>query len=288
MAAEPFEFTEPHMGTLFRVKLYADSAQSARAGAQAAFRRVRELDARLSDYKPDSELNSLSTDPRRLSADLFAVLEHALRVARETGGAFDVTAGPVIRLWREARKTGVLPSGQQVEAAMRVSGYRNLGLDPASRSAYLRVSGMQLDLGGIAKGYAADEALRVLGARGIARALVAASGDIAIGDAPPGSEGWRIGIDPFERGPGFERVLTLKNRGVSTSGDANQYAEIGGARYSHIVDPRTGIALTGRIAVTVIADSCMAADALATAGSVLPEYPENVPGVRVFITLGGE
>ena len=274
------------MGTLFRVKLYADTEQSARAAAQAAFQRVRELDARLSDYRPDSELNSLSTEPRRLSADLFAVLEHAHRVARETGGAFDVTAGPVIRLWRDARKTGVLPSGRQVEEAMRVSGYRNLSLDPVSRSAYLRVSGMQLDLGGIAKGYAADEALSVLRSRGITRALVAASGDIAVGEAPPGSDGWRIGIDPFERGLGFERVFTLKNRGISTSGDANQHTEIGGVRYSHVVDPRTGMALTVRIAVTVIADSCMAADALATAGSVLPEYPESVPGVRVFITRG--
>ncbi len=275
------------MGTLFRLKMYAETEQAARAAAGAAFERVRDLDARLSDYKPESELNSLSTEPRRLSDDLFRVLEHAHQLARDTGGAFDVTAGPIVRLWRQARKTGALPSQQQIESAMRVSGYRNLGLDSVSRSAYLRVGGMQLDLGGIAKGYAAGEALLVLRTRGITRALVAASGDIAIGDAPPGSEGWRVGIDPFEKGSGFERVLTLRNCAVSTSGDANQFTEIGGVRYSHIVDPRTGWALTRRIAMTVVANGGMIADALATAGSVMPKYLDGLAGVQAIVVHDG-
>jgi thiamine biosynthesis lipoprotein len=274
------------MGTLFRVKLYAGTEEEARAGARAAFERVRELDARLSDYKPDSELNSLSSEPRALSADLFTVLEYGLQLARDTAGAFDVTAGPIVRLWREARRTGALPPPEKVEAAMRVAGYRNLGLDSSSRTAYLRVRGMQLDLGGIAKGYAADEALAVLRSRGLTRALVAAGGDIAVGGAPPGTNGWRIGIDPFEKGAGFERILTLENSAVSTSGDQNQYVEIEGVRYSHIVDPRTGRALTGRLAVTVVADRSMIADALATAGSVSPEYLNGLPGVQSFVMRG--
>ena len=128
----------------------------------------------------------------------------------------------------------------------------------------------------------------MLRSRGLSRALVAAGGDIAIGDAPPGAEGWRVGIDPFEKGPGFERILTLKNCAVSTSGDANQFTEIGGVRYSHIIDPRTGWALRERIAVTVVASRGIAADALATTGSVMPEYLDRVPGIRTFVTRAGE
>ena len=129
----------------------------------------------------------------------------------------------------------------------------------------LKLPGMQLDLGGIAKGYAADEALATLRARGIKSALVAVGGDIAIGDAPPGQQGWRIGLEPV----GGE--LLLHNAAVSTSGDTEQFREIGGVRYSHIIDPKTGRGITSRIAVTVVARRGLEADPIATAISVLGE-----------------
>ena len=194
----------------------------------------------------------------------------AYNLAEETGGAFDVTLGPVIRLWRDARKQKRLPDPAALAEARGRCGFRNLVLDAAARTVSLKMPGMLLDLGGIAKGYAADEALRVLRDHGIRSALVAASGDLAIGDPPPGKTGWRVGIDSLNAPESkFTRVLELRNAAVSTSGDTEQFLEIGGVRYSHIIDPATGMGLTDRIAVTVVAEKGIDADGLATAVSVL-------------------
>jgi thiamine biosynthesis lipoprotein len=153
---------------------------------------------------------------------------------------------------------------------MDLTGYRKLHLDRASRSVTLMRKGMALDLGGIAKGYAADEAMAVLKHNGVTRALIAAGGDILVSNAPPGSQGWVIGIAPLEPDSGpLERYLCLRDMAVSTSGDAHQNVEIGDVRYSHIVDPKTGLGLTGRSSVTVIAANCTMSDALATATNVL-------------------
>ena len=253
--AERFEAVEPHMGTLVRIVIHAaDSSAMA-----PAFARIRELDQELSDYKPDSELNQVCRTahdrPVRVSGDLFRVLEAAQKIAGESDGAFDVTIGPVTHLWRQGR----MPDPETLHRC----GWRNLVL--RDHTVLLKLPGMQLDLGGIAKGYAADEALATLRARGIKSALVAVGGDIAIGDAPPGQQGWRIGLEPV----GGE--LLLHNAAVSTSGDTEQFREIGGVRYSHIIDPKTGRGITSRIAVTVVARRGLEADPIATAISVLGE-----------------
>ena len=148
---------------------------------------------------------------------------------------------------------------------MRRVGWQNLVLDRRRGTALLKIAGMQLDLGAIAKGFAGDEALKVLKARGVKRALVAVSGDIVAGDAPPGSKGWKIRLEPA----GGE--ILLRNAAVSTSGDEEQGRTIGGVRYSHILDPRTGRGLTEAIAVTVIARRGIDADPVATAVSVMGE-----------------
>jgi thiamine biosynthesis lipoprotein len=257
-----YERIEPLMGTLFRVALYAESEQQATAGFDAAFARGRELDARLSDYKPDSELNSLGTQAKSVSLDLYKLLKQSTEIAQVTNGAFDITLGPVIRLWREARKQHRLPPREAIEQASARAGYRKLILDPTHRTARLAQAGMQLDLGGIAKGYAAQQMLLTLKARGIAKALVAASGDISAGEPPPGQPGWRIGLD------WSNQVLSLRNESVSTSGDREQFIEIEGVRYSHIVDPKTGLGLPNSHPVTVIAGDGALADALATALSI--------------------
>lgn len=269
-----FEAVEPHMGTLFRIELYARDAEQARAAFRAAFDRVAELDRELSDYLPDSELNRICRTavgrPVEASPDLLRVLEASQRLAEESGGAFDVTLGPVIRLWRQARQRRQLPDPAQLRDAAAHSGYRKLHTDPIRRTVLLDEAGMQLDLGGIAKGYAADEALAVLTRLGIRSALVAASGDLAFSDAPPGRRGWTIGIDSADRPAApFARTIELANAAVSTSGDEEQHAEIGGKRYSHIVDPATGMGLTDAITVTIVARRGIDADALATAVSVL-------------------
>lgn len=260
-----YEAVEPHMGTLIGIKLYARDEAAAAAAFRAAFARIAELDAALSDYRPDSELNQLTRDavngPVRVSEDLFRVLAASQRLAEESGGAFDITLGPVIRLWREARKSGQTPTHEALAEAGARCGWRNLHLDSANRTVTLDKPNMQLDLGGIAKGYAADEALAAITRLGIRSALVAASGDLAFSGAPRGAKGWKI-----EAGG---RVLELCDGAASTSGDTEQHLDSHGVRYSHIVDPATNGALTNSRAVTILARWGVDADALATAASIL-------------------
>jgi thiamine biosynthesis lipoprotein len=202
--------------------------------------------------------------------ELFFVLAKAQELAQRSDGAFDVTVGPVVRLWRKARRAKQLPDAEELAKARALVGYRNVRLDEKARTVQLLKPGMQLDLGGIAKGYAADEALAVLRREGVTRALVAAGGDIAVSGPPPDAEGWTVGIAPVEdpeRKP--QRHLLLKDYAVSTSGDAEQYVEIDGKRYSHIVDPRTGVGLVGRQSVTVVAPKGVQADSLTKVVSVL-------------------
>jgi thiamine biosynthesis lipoprotein len=268
-----YEAVEPHMGTLVRIKLYAERSEQSSAAFRAAFGRIARLDDALSDYKPSSELNRLcrsaAGNPVKVSQDLFRVLAASRKLSEESGGAFDVTLGPVIRLWRQARLDHRLPSAEALREAAGRCGYGKLHLDADAGTVLLDEPGMQLDLGAIAKGYAADAALEVLALSGIRSALVAASGDLAIGDAPPGRRGWKIGVGRGGSDGGLERILELRNAAVSTSGDAEQHLDIGGKRYSHIIDPATDMGLTEPITVTVVARKGMDADSLATAVSVL-------------------
>src|SRR5882672_4035125 len=228
-----FSFESAHMGTLFTITLYATNAMAARSAAEAAFQRVEALDEKMSDYRADSELNLLCEkpvgQPVPLSADLFDVLKKAQKISELTDGAFDVTVGPFVRLWRFSRKRKILPAPAEIETARAAVGWKRLKLDPRHRTATLLVPNMRLDLGGIAKGYAADEALQVLKTRGLGRAMVAASGDYAIGNSPPGQSGWKIGITAIdERHDQVNRIVVLHNSGISTSGDTEQAIEIGG------------------------------------------------------------
>lgn len=270
--AQRFHFEARHMGTLFQVTLFAASEAAAKQAADAAFSRAAALDARLSDYKPDSELMQLcaspSRDPRKISDDLFRVLERSQDMSRRSAGAFDVTIGPVVRLWRLARRTRELPDADELRAALAVVGHDKLRLESKHRTAELLLANMRLDLGGIAKGFAADEMIKVLRHMGCPVALIAAGGDIVAGDPPPGTAGWDVAIAPLEPGERSPR-LRLRNAAVSTSGDAEQFVEIAGRRYAHIVDPRTGLGLTERFAVTFIAPDGTTADSAATAAAVL-------------------
>jgi thiamine biosynthesis lipoprotein len=276
---ERFEYAQISMGVLTRVELYAPDECAAIAAARAAFARIDALDRTLSDYMPGSELSRLSAhsggEPVAVSDDLFGVLERSVEVSEASGGAFDVTIGPLVRLWRAARKSGELPSASDIEAARRLVDWRAIEFDREHRTVRLAKPGMQLDVGAIGKGFAADAAVETLREHGITRCLVALAGDIRIGEPPPDATGWRIDAgarnEAVSRDPVSRDVdrMRLANCGVSTSGDTEQFVEIGGTRYSHIVDPHTGLGLTSRIRATVIARDATTADALATAASVL-------------------
>jgi thiamine biosynthesis lipoprotein len=217
------------------------------------------------------------------------VLKRAQELAERTDGAFDVTVGPVVSLWRKARREKGLPDAKRLAQALQAVGHQKMRLDSRRHTVELLAARMRLDLGAIAKGYAADEALEVLRRYGVTRALVAGGGDMALGDPPPGKKGWRIEIAPLDvtNAPPARFVLLAKV-GIATSGDLFQHVEIDGKRYSHIVDPHTGIGLTDHSLVTAIAPDGITADSLATAVSVLGldkgiKLIENTKGAAVHI-----
>lgn len=292
-ADERFTFERPLMGTRFVVVCYGDDRATAARAADAAFALAEQINACASDYLPDSELSRLSLQPVgmpvRLSPLLYGLLDHSRRLAEATDGAFDPTVGPLTRLWRRSRDLGRLPDQQELDAARAAVGWRRFTLDPRSRGITLHRPGMAFDLGGVAKGYAADLMLESLAAAGLPRAMIAAGGDIRLGDPPPGRNGWRVALQTFDPHQPDE-VLTLANAAVSTSGDLHQSVEIDGIRYSHILDPATGLGLTRRIAASVVADKAALSDPLATAACVIgPDGAatlENLPGVRSVILRG--
>lgn len=258
------------MGMPVRIVLYADDA-TARSAARAAFDRIAALEDVLSDYRPASELRRL--EPRagvwvEASEPLFEVLGCAKEIARRTDGAFDPTVGPVIGLWREARRTGRLPDESALDSAHALVDWRELELDAERRAVRLARPGMRLDLGGIAKGYILSAAFETLRRRGVDRALLEAGGDILAGEAPPGRRGWRIEVDGADSAF-LARASALTRAALATSGPTQQYVEIDGTRFSHVVDPRTGRALTRDYVTHVIAPDAVTADALATALGVL-------------------
>jgi thiamine biosynthesis lipoprotein len=283
------EYAQLHMGVQARLIVYAASPQKAAAAAKAAYARVAEIEQIASDYRPTSELMQLCRNagegPVKVSPELFALLSFSQDLARRSGGAFDVTVGPYVQLWRAARKTRQLPPAEELERARAVVGWQKVKLDREHRAVELALPGMRLDLGGIAKGYAGDEALRVLRAHGIRSALFEAGGDIVVGDAPPDALGWSIEV--VGDAATTSRTPWLVNAAISTSGDTEQYVEIDGMRYSHVVDPRTGLGLTQRYVATVIARDGMTSDALSTAATVMGEEGKRLEksyrGTRVYV-----
>ena len=284
-----FAFEQGQMGVSFKIALYARDEATANKAATAAYARIKQLNGIMSDYDPDSELMRLCRlsgpgKPITVSHELLFVLCRALALSQKTDGAFDVTVGPFVKLWRRARRQKRLPSRQRLKDAKSVVGHRFVHLDEKARRVELLKSGMKLDFGGVAKGYAADEAFAVLKQLGITRALIDASGDIVVGDPPPGKAGWRIGIARLTQPDAPpSRFIRLKNGAVATSGDAFQFVEIEGTRYSHIIDPKTGLGLTTRSSVTVIAPDGITADSLASAISVL-----GLEGVLTLIEEHGK
>lgn len=283
-----FTLVEYHMGIDARIVLYAPSETVAKRACEAAFKRIAELEQAMSDYRPTSELMQFCAKPRgtrvKLSPDLFRVLARSQDISKQTSGRFDCTVGPLVQLWRKARKSKVLPTVEEIRAAKRLVSYRFLHLDRKNQTAWLDRTGMKLDLGGIAKGYASDEALRSLQAQGVKAALIEMGGDLVLGEAPPQKAGWEVEI------PNAGKTFSLKNCAVSSSGDTEQFVEFDGKRYSHVVDTRTGYGLTDRVQATIIASDGFTTDPLSTALTLLDEkgrakLQKLYPGTQVFVKV---
>jgi thiamine biosynthesis lipoprotein len=271
-----FEVTEIHMGVPFRLVAYGAEEGQARAALSDAFATVARIDSLMSDYRPGSEVSRLSALSGRRAARVSAETWHVLSLARawseRTDGAFDPTVGPLTRLWRWSSRRGELPDPARLERARSAVGHRHLLLDADRRTVWLERAGMALDLGGIAKGFAADAALATLDEHGLSSALVDAGGDLALGAPPPGAEGWKVLV------PGGD-VLLLSRSGIATSGD--RHRRLG---YSHVVDARTGLGLVEAPTVVVVALDATTADVLASALSVLEAdageaFVRSLPGV---------
>lgn len=268
------------MGVQARLVIYAPDSERARAGAERAFQLLHDLDRCLSHWSEESELSLLVARADEglvgVSPVLFDVVRRALAWSEATGGAFDPTLAPLVALWRESVRTKRLPDEAALERARALTGRGRVRLDAATGSVGLE-PGTRLDLGGIGKGYACDRALARLADAGLSHSLVELGGDLALGAAPPGRAGWLVAAGCAEP----RRRLELTHCGVATSGDSVQYVVIDGVRYSHLIDPSTGLGVTGPTCATVVAPDAATADALASAACLIDVEALRVPGVRV-------
>jgi len=277
-----------HMGMMVDLIVWAPSAKEGQQACAKAFDRIRELNLILSDYEPESELSKLCREagrgPVKVSSALFTVLEMAKDLSKLAGGHYDITAAPVIRLWRQARRDRKLPEAEPLARAMALVSHENLVLDPQRQTAELKRAGMRIDLGSIAKGYVGDQAIATFRSLGYPAAAFIAGGDMVFGAPPPGSKGW-----PVQPAKTDLPQMHLSNCGFSVSGDTVQFVEINGKRYSHVIDATNGQPLTNHAMCIVIAPSGLVSDPLSTIGTILPEknfrqtFCTRFPAVKTWV-----
>ena len=283
------------MGSPFTITIYTTDSVKAAAIATQAFRLADSLNYILSDYIDSSEINRLSATSGTnqyipVSIPLFDIIQRSQQAAILSNGAYDITIGTVVKLWRKARKTKIFPDKDSLRSALKKTGYHYLHLDSKHQSVWLEKKGMQLDVGGLGKGFVAQAVLDLLTRNGFTSAMVNAGGKIVVSNAPGVQRGWLIAINaPEEKEEVLPRMLSLQNMAVSTSGDLYQNVFIDGKTYSHIVNPKTGIGLTHSKNVTAIAPDGTTADWLSTACSILPQRKaarlvKKIPGAAVLFT----
>lgn len=267
--AEPRRRTELQLGTVCTIT-FMDGGDE--AAFDAVFARLAEIHARMSAQEPGSELSRIADaagkSPVAVSPDTFAVIEQALRYAELSGGAFDPTIGPLVRLWDIGGDGERIPSAPEIEAALALADRKSVILDKAKVTVFLAKAGMRLDLGAIAKGYAADELKRLLAAGGVKAAIVDLGGNVYALGAKRGGGNWRIGVqvpDPQAGRGEYLGIVEGLDMTVVTSGVYERFLEAGGKRYHHILDPATGYPVeNGLVSVTIATGSSIDADALST------------------------
>jgi FAD:protein FMN transferase len=269
--AKRFSFSEPKMGSAFTIILYHEDSLKAQDLAKNAFKIVDSLNASFSDYLPNSEISRLATNSANknwveVSPYLYDILKISKEAWIKSEGSFDITIGGLTKLWRQSKKNKKLPNKNILNAALATTGMQFLRLNQNSNSIKLLKKGMSIDLGGIGKGFAAEKVLNYLKSENVFMALCDASGNMAVGDAAPDKPFWQIGIQlPTQNRQLLNSMVQFKNKAISTSGDIYQYSEIENRRYSHILDPKTGLGATFQKQVTIICDNATKADWLSTA-----------------------
>ena len=301
----PFELESGYrlvMGTFARVVVIANDKETAQKCAKNAFEEIDKVDNLMSAYKENSEISLVNKEgfqsAIQLSESTYKVLQKSVEFSKLTDGAFDVTIGPLVDLFREAKETQIAPSPEQIEEAKSKVGYEKLILNEKSKTVKFSVDGMKLDLGGIAKGYAIDKAIEAMKKSGALGAMVDIGGDIrCFGQPSKGKENWVIGIQnpDLEENTTNSIILKLKilEGAITTSGNYQQFVVIDGKRQSHIIDRQTGSGAEGPSSVTIIADNATDADALATAVSVMGVEKcialiERLPNTEAIVIPSGE
>jgi FAD:protein FMN transferase len=264
-----YEFSHPQMGTVFKIILYTNDSLSGVYASQKAFLRLDSLNLILSDYREDSEINRLcrtsgTSQFVKVSNDLWNIMQESIKAAKLTNGYFDVTIGSMTQLWRRMKRQKILPSQHQIEEARAKVGIKNIFQNADNQSIMLDKKGIRIDFGGIGKGFAEDEMIKILKENGIKSAMIEAGGNIVVSESPIDSpEGWEIIINGKKH--------FFKNCGISTSGDTYQFVEINGKQYSHILDPKTGIGFTKSKQISVITNNGISSDWLSTALYLMPK-----------------
>ena len=271
-------FEKPQMGVPFRLVIRTEQGPDfAAAAASQTWSRIEALNQAFSNYQTDTELSLLGQGSGRglwvaVSPDLWDLMIRSQRLAYLSDGAFDLTMGPLTALWRKSRREQSMPDAEELARARAKSGWQHLLMMPEAHSVCLTQSGMRLDPGGIAKGYALDAGIEVLKGMGVQHALLSGGGDMMSLGGRSLSEPWQIRLASLVEDEDVnetEDLIPLQDMAMATSGDLFQFVEIDGKRYSHILNPSTGMGLTTRSLVTVVASDAITADAVATTLSVL-------------------
>jgi thiamine biosynthesis lipoprotein len=287
------------MGTLLEIRVVKGkrSAEEVEHAIDAAFESVRRVDSLMSNYKEDSEVSRINRhaaqEPVTVSPETAEAIGKALELGSESNGAFDITVLPLLEIWGFAKdREKTVPSQEQIDEKLQLVGYELLDLNHAKGTVKLKTEGVGIDLSGIAKGYAADRAIKALSDHGVDSAIINAGGDIYCLGVKNADKGWRVGVTDPTTDNGLLGYVELRDKAIATSGDYRNYFVADGVRYSHILDPRTGRPRPyGPHSVTVIAGSCTEADALATAVFVLGrdeglKLIERVPEAEGLIVSG--
>ena len=283
------------MGSTYSLVLYGEDRDRLEGASEEAFEEVRRLDRMLSNYRPGSEWSEVNRyaaeRPVKVSAELFRLLSACVEYSRQSEGAFDISVGPLMKVWGFYKGSGHLPQKADVLGALSRVGYRNIFLDAANKTVRFARQGVELDPGGIGKGYAVDRMVDILRKDGITAALISASGSsmYALG-APPGEPGWKVKIRDPKDDANTVAEVTLKDESMSTSGSYEKFFRAEGKLYSHIMDPRTGFPAEAALSASVIAPLTLDSEAWTKPYFIngLEWAAKHKPnGFRVYMCTGG-
>lgn len=285
------------MDTLVEIKVVSFDKTTAQKAINLAFNRIKKLEARLNKFDDKSELSKLNAaskdEPIKVSDELFYCIKKALEFSRISNGAFDVTVEPLMKLWRNAEDKKTLPSDSEIKDALFRIGYSNIKLDDKNKTISFLKPDIRIDLGGILKGYAADEAIGVLKEQGITQALVNIGGNIYCLGKKPDKKYWSLGLQHPKVKDEVIGSIKLEDQAISTSGSYERFVRINEKQFSHIINPKTGFPVEGLLSVTVISNLAIDADALSTAIFVLGkekgrEFVNRLKNIEAVMISPGE